>query len=91
MRSKLLRFGLFSIIIFGALLSLGDNLDGVYKLGGDVVEVRSLVLSAFLVLGLACLILYFIKSIFSIIFILIIAAALFFILRFGFEHFLGKM
>lgn len=86
MRSRLLRFGLFSIIIFGILLSVGDSLNGLYKLGGDITEVRSLVMSAFLVLGLACLILYFVKNILSIIFVLLLAAVLFFVLRYGFIH-----
>jgi len=89
MRSKLLRFGLISLVIFGVLLSLGENLNSLYKIGGEANEVRSLVLSTFLVLGVACLVLFFVKSILWIVLVLLLAGALFFLLQYGFEQFLG--
>ena len=66
MGSRLLRFGLVCIVISGVLLSVGDSLNSVYKLGGDVSTVRSTVLSVFLVIGFVCIIIFFVKSIITI-------------------------
>jgi len=83
MRSKLLRFGLVCIVVAGVLLSVGDSLNSVYQLGGDVNTVRSTVTSVFLVIGFACVILFFVKSIMTILFVLLLAIAVFFVLRYG--------
>ena len=90
MRNKLLRIGLLCLIIFGVLLSFGDQLNHYYKMIGDVNQVRSYALAITLVVGLACLTIFFIKKVLTIIFILLIAIALFFILSHGFEAFLPK-
>ncbi len=88
MKSLLFKFSLLAFFVFAVTVLAGKHLNPVYELFGNVNEIRSIVTSGSLVAGIAAIGLIIVRTILGIIAIIILALAIYFVLKFGLlQHF----